>query len=236
MKEQVLWLSLRPINSSARTGEELWGQLVTWCLTRSMFVGGSLEGAAVINPDTPITRPQLRHLKAWLEKRADVHHFELTEKHVSDLFSFAAKGAYIEAVSQAQEFLAERMMRCALSLAFATSPGEWHWKPAMSPDGNTLELRLPRSQLQLDISRLDVLPEPLLHRLASGPVRLQGLESLIPELVELHWHRMEAIGDVPAGEWLAQSRGWSLSLQAISGSALDHREVMLRWMAWVCAS
>ena len=51
----------------------------------------------------------------------------------------------------------------------------------------------------------------------------------------LHWHELESASDLSVGMWLAEYRDWRINLCADPGSDLDHREVMRRWLAWLCA-
>lgn len=234
MTEQILWLRLRPTDQSALVREELWGHLLSWCLARSLFIGGSLEGVAVYAPVVPLTRPQHQQLKVWLQGKKDIQDFQMEVRDAGALHSLVAKAAYVEAVSQAQEFLAERMACCALSLAGATAAPEQRWQSSLSVDARMLELRLPRVQLQLGISRLDRTVAPELERFANRRLRLGDLEGLIPAVIALHWHQLEGVSDLSVGEWVAEHRGWRVNLCAYPGSGLDHREVMLRWMEWVC--
>lgn len=234
MNEQILWLNLRTASQSIVLREELWDDLLTWCLARSLFIGGSLDGAVVYVPGELMSRLLHRQLKAWLEKRADIHDFAMEVMNVSSLHSPMAKAAYIEAVSQAQESLAERMAGCALSLVALITPLDRRWLTSMSAGGTSLELRLPRSQIQMGISRLDRTPSPELDRLANQRLSLVELESLIPVVVALHWYQLEFGGDLSVGEWTAERRDWRINLYADPGSRLDHRDVMLRWMEWVC--
>ena len=235
MTEPILWLSLRPADQSPLSREELWGHLLSWCLARSLFIGGSLEGVVLYAPAAPVTRLQYRQLKAWLQGRKDVLGFEIKLREVSALHGQIAQAAYIEAVSQAQEFLAERMAQCALSLAGVSAPLDQRWSPSLSADGASLTLRLSRAQLQIGISRLDRAPAPELDRLSNRRLRLMDLESLIPTVIALHWRQLEGVSDLSVGEWVAEHHGWRINLCADPGSGLSHREVFLRWMEWICA-
>ncbi|MGH6637343.1 MAG: hypothetical protein ACREBY_01925 [Polaromonas sp.] len=235
MTDHVLWLSLRPADQSAILREELWGQLVTWCHARSLFIGGLLEGVVVYAPVAPITHLQYRQLRAWLQGRAEIYDFQMELKEVSTLHGLGAKAACIEAVSQAQEFLAERMTGCAMSLAGITAALGQRWQASVIAGGTSLELRMPHVQLQLSVSRMDRAPPPEFERFANKRLRLSDIEGLIPALMTLHWHQLEGVSDLSVGEWVAENRGWRINLCADPGSSLDHREVMRRWMEWLCA-
>ncbi|MGH6639669.1 MAG: hypothetical protein ACREBY_13845 [Polaromonas sp.] len=236
MMDDILWLSLRPTDSSAMFREELWGQLVSWCQARSLFIGGSLEGVVVYAPVAPITHLQYRPLRAWLQGRAEIQDFQMEMTEVSALYRLGGQLAGIEAVSQAQEFLAQRMAGCALSLAGMTAPLHQRWQTAAISNGISLNLSMLPAQLQLFIGRRDRAPEPAFERFAGKALRKSDLEGVIPALMVLHWRELESTSDLSVGMWMAEYRDWRINLCADPGSDLDHREVMRRWLAWLCAA
>ena len=235
MIEDILWLRLRPSDPSAILQEQLWDQLVSWCQARQLFVGGGVEGAVVYAPVAPMTQLQYRQLRAWLQGRAEIQDFQTERMEVSTLYRRGGQSAGIEAVSLAQEFLAERMARCALSLAGITAAFHQRWQTAAISNGISLNLSMLQAQLQLFIGRRDRAPEPAFARFAGKALRRSDLEGLIPALMALHWHELESASDLSVGMWLAEYRDWRLNLCADPGSDLDHREVMRRWLAWLCA-
>lgn len=261
MIQNVAWFRLQPLSSRSESGDtqsdsggstkdnlsqieaQLWDPLVKWCEARCLFVGGSLQGAVVYAAIAPLTPQQYRRLRAWLigrlktwlqanEKLGD---FQMEMTEVGSLHLLGVSLAGIEAITQAQERLALHMADCALSLAAMAIPMRQRWRPSLSPQGDSFDLSLARTQLQIFISRQDRGPTAVFERYNGQTLGRDDLEGLIPELLSLHWRALESASDLSVGEWAAEHRDWRLNLCADPGSRLDHREVMRRWLVWLSA-
>ncbi|MEO8388003.1 hypothetical protein [Polaromonas sp.] len=249
MTANVAWFSLhrsdvqrKATDATSQMEYQLWDVLVNWCEARSLFLGGSIDGAVVYAALASLTPQQYRALRAWLmawlnawsKDGQETWDLRMQMTEVSSLPLLGGHLAGIEAVSQAQEFLVQRLAEGALSLAGIAIPLQQRWRSALSPLGDSLELRLARLELLLFISRNDQGPSAVLGRFNGQSLGRGDLEALIPELLSLHWRELKSAGDLSVGEWTAEYRDWRLNLCADPGSRLDHREVMRRWLVWLC--
>ena len=239
MNHDLLKLRVHLKTSDVRAAEALWDDLMRWCDARQLFMGGREDGALIYSPLLPIDARQSQQLQSYLKKHPAIDVFRIETVQLQSLHRLTVKSAAIEAISQAQRFLAERMAECADSLAGVTYSLSNRWSASVGKDEKVLELRNTASQLRITLADVNGISMPVFEPYGGQSFGLQRMEELIPNWLGLGWHQQEDWGDnrgdIKAGKWMAISGDWQVSLSAEPGSSLSHRAVMLRYMQ-VCAS
>ena len=230
MRPTVLTLNIQMKTHDAQVEESLWDSLVLWCDARQLFLGGRPENAVIYAPILPISQTQIRQLSHLLNVSPDVDAHRLEFVDAYSLYHLALKAAAVEAFSQAQQFLAERLANGADALAGLTYTLNNRWSASVTRQGTQLELRNLPSQLRVSVSRFEGIPLPDFERYAGQSFSLQRMEDLIPNWLGLHWSQLEPRSDLQEGEWMATYQNWRVNLYADPSSGLDHREVMLRYL------
>lgn len=232
MHESTSVLTLRTMLGGWSTEAEakFWEELVIWCESQQLFIGGSLEAAVVYALNAGRLRGQLRILRNLLRSRIDGESFSL---ELSDLHWLAAprmRLAAIEAVSSAQQFLFERALDTTQAFAGITISAAVRPHAQVSADGKRLDVTLPRQQLVVSLERLDGQTEPVFDMFRTG-IRAGEFHRLIAETAYLHWKPVEPVGDLWSGDWTAESGPWRIHVHAIPGAiapAPAHSDVMRR--------
>jgi uncharacterized protein YceK len=230
MTSYVLQLNIRMMKHNHEAEALLWDTLVEWCHARQLFIGGLPESAVIYAALLPFTTLQRKQLERLLDQRQDIAAYRLEVAELRALYSLGLKAACMEAISQMQRFLAERMTECADSLAALAHTFGMRWKASVLDGGRCLDLQSIPTQLRISISRVDGTPAHELDRYVGRSIGLGEIEELIPGWLGLRWCELDSIGDLSQGEWVADSRGWRINLCGEPGSGLEHREVMLRYM------
>jgi hypothetical protein len=126
--------------------------------------------------------------------------------------------ACLEAISQAQRHLAERMQECADSLA-AFSSISASTLTAEVLEGKWAQVRCPRRRLVINLSHVDGLLEPRLDRFRGQPIWPRDLADLIPDWPTLTWKRQpREKADLSLDQWAAASGDLRIELAQESGS------------------
>lgn len=222
-------------NADVSATDALWEDLVRWCDGHQLFIGGRADSALIYSPLLPVDAKHSRQLWAFLNRNPHINVFRIEIVQLQSLHRLTVKTAAIEAISQAQRYLAERMAECADSLAGLTYILTNRWSATVTKDGKLLELRNPASQLRLTLSDVNGISMPILEQYGGASFGLQRMEELTPDWLGLGWHQEVDRGAMRAGKWVATTGDWQVSLYAEPGSGLSHRAVMLRYMQ-VCAS
>jgi hypothetical protein len=216
--------------------EQFFDTLVKWCDERQLFIGGSLEVMVIYAPLRPMSPQLRRQLRRLIVGQAGITGCQLTVVCPSSVHSLRVKAACLEALSQAQRDLAERMADCADGLAGLMPPDPRSWKASVGRGGESLALENWPLQIWLSISRLDRAPAPEFNSFAGRTLELSDVGALIPDWLGLHWSRVELDGDLSVGQWVAESNGWRVNVYGRPTQQLTHSEVMLRLMGAVCAA
>lgn len=216
--------------------EQFFDTLVKWCDERQLFIGGSLELMVIYAPLRPMTTRQRRQLRQLIESQVGVTGCQMEVVCPSAVHSLRVKAACLEALSQAQRDLANRMADCADGLAGLMPPDPRSWKASVGRGGESLALENWPLRIWLSISRLDRAPAPEFNSFAGRTLELSDVGALIPDWLGLHWSRVELDGDLSVGQWVAERNGWRVNVYGRPTQQLTHREVMLRLMGAVCAA
>lgn len=235
MSPDLLKLRIHLKTPNVTAAEALWDDLVRWCDARLFFIGGRAESALIYSPLLPMDAKNAKQLQIFLNKNPAIDVFRIEIVQLQSLHRLTVKTAAIEAISQGQRFLAERMAECADSLAGLTYSLNNRWSATVSKDDKLLELRNTASQLRMTLSDVNGISMPVFEQYGGESFGLQRMEELIPDWLGLGWHQLVDRGAMRAGNWVAVSGDWQVSLYAEPGSDLSHRAVMLRYMQ-VCAS
>ena len=234
MSHDLLKLRIHMNTPDGQSAETLWDELVRWCDARQLFIGGRAESALIYSPLMPMDAARSQQLRSFLNLKPEINVFRIEMVELQSLHRLSVKTAAIEAISQAQRFLAERMAECADSLARVTYSLNNHWSATVSKDKKILELRNTASRLRITLSHVNRISMPAFDQYSGESFGLQRLEELIPDWLGLGWHQQVARDAMRAGKWEAVQGDWEVSLYAEPGSELTHRAVMLRYMQ-VCA-
>jgi len=205
--------------------EALWDGLVAWCNARHLFLGGSPDGAVIYSPFEHGLQEQWKALRRMLGQRMELASLAPSMVSVGELPSPRLRRACLEAVSQAQRHLAERMQECTDSLAGLSSSAGMRLAVAIT-EGKSLEIRSRYSHLIITVSRLDGKREPAFERFESERLRPANLTDLIVDWATLPWKRQPSASHPSSAEWVAASGDLRISLSAEPGSTLDHLQLM----------
>lgn len=234
MNPQVLVLRICLADASRETEAALFDALVAWGDAQTLFIGGSHASLVVYTALLPMTTQQRKSLKDLLDSRQEVRSFRMEVTEASGLLGAGERTACMEAISQAVQFLAERVNGCSDSLTALALTNIRRWSCRLKKDGKWLELKSPAIQLKLAISRLGGDPDQAVEALAGCSVAFWELRSLVPDWTSLQWERVVWGGDGPQSQWSAKAEGRQISLAELPGSRLTHQEVMRRLMACIC--
>jgi hypothetical protein len=235
MNQNLIKLRINLNTPDVSTSESLWDALVQWCDQRQLFIGGRTESALIYSPLMVIDAQQAQQLHSFLKPHTAINVYRIELVELQSLHRLTVKTAAIEAISQAQRYLAERMAECADSLAGLTYSLNNRWSATVSKNVKALELRNSASQLRIALSHVNRINMPVFDPYAGHSIGLHRIEELIPDWLGLGWHQQVDSGAMRAGKWEAVEGDWRVSLYAEPGSDLSHRAVMLRYMQ-VCAS
>lgn len=216
--------------------EQFFDTLMKWCDERLLFMGGSLEVMVIYAPLRPMTTRQRRQLRQRIESQVGVTGCQMEVVDPLSIHSFRVKAACLEALSQAQRYLADRMADCADALAGLDPSASRSWSASVDRHGASLALENWSLQIWLSISRPDRAPVPEFNSFARKTIELRDVEAFIPDWLGLHWSRVEIDRDLSVGQWVAETHGWRVNVYGRPTAQLTHREVMLRWMGAVCAA
>ena len=164
MSPDLLKLRIHLKTPNVNSAEGLWDDLVSWCDARQLFIGGKAESALIYSPLLPMDAKQAQQLQIFLNKNPaiDVYRIEIVE--LQSLHRLTVKNAAIEAISQAQRFLAERMAECVDSLAGLTYSLNNRWSATVTKDDKLRELRNAASQLRVTLSDVNGISMPVFEQ------------------------------------------------------------------------
>lgn len=219
--------------------------LAAWCDGEQLFVGGSLASGVVYAPLKPISSEQQQGLRQLILWQPGITGCQMELRPLSSLHSTSEKVACLEAFSQAQRYLAEKLAEGADALASLAPASPRSWRASVIHGGGMLLLEHSQLQVSLMLVRLDAdhdshLDKPINEFAAFNKktLALSDIGAFIPDWLDLHWSRVpqKAGAQQSVGQWQAQGHGFQLWMMATSGAQLTHREVMLRWMSAVGAT
>ena len=219
--------------------DEVFDLLAAWCDEEQLFIGGSLANAVVYAPLKPISPRQMKQLRQLILSQPGIAGCQMKLRLLSYLQSSPEKAACLEAFSQAQRFLAEKLAECADALASLAPPGPRNWRASIAQAGAMLILHHVPLQISLSLIRLDSgqreEPNPEFAKFDKKIVTLTDLQALVPDWLELQWSKVEQHpgAKLSTGRWQAQGHGWQIWLSGTPVAQLTHREVMLRWIGAV---
>jgi hypothetical protein len=119
--------------------ESLWDELVQRSDQRQLFIGGRTESALIYSPLLLADAKLTQQLHSFLKLNADIHVFRIELVELQSLHRLTVKTAAIEAISQAQRYLADRMALSrpqALHCRTATKTHKAKWSNLKSATGN----------------------------------------------------------------------------------------------------
>lgn len=237
-------LDLRPTQGSEKPltdqqKDEVFDTVAAWCDEEQLFIGGSLVNAVVYAPLKSISPRQMKQLRQLILSQPSVAGCQMKLRLLSYLQSSPEKAACLEAFSQAQRYLAEKLAESADALARLVPAGPTIWRASVIQSGAMLLLQHVPLQISLALIRLDADqsegPRPELAKFNKKIVALSDLQSMILDWLDLHWTKIpqHPEADMSIGRWQAQSQGWQIWVTGAPVAQLTHREVMLRWMGAV---
>jgi hypothetical protein len=216
--------------------EEFFDDLVKWCGERQLFIGGSLETMVIYAPLQPMTSQQQTQLRKRIGTQPGITSWKMEVVWLSSPTALRLKAACMEAFSQAQRYLADRMGESADALAELDPSFNRSWKATLGDAGASLELECWPREIRLSISRVDHTPAPEFSNFVGKTLELQDVEIFIGDWLELHWRQVVHDGDLSVGQWVAECQGWRIHVYGKPTAQLTHRQVMLRLMGAVCAA
>ncbi len=181
----------------------------------------------------------MKQLRELILSQPSVTGCQMKLKLLSYLQSSPEKAACLEAFSQAQRYLAEKLADTADVLARLVPAGPTSWRASVTQAGAMLLLLHVPLQISIALIRLDADPReepvPEFEKFDKKIVALSDLQSFIPDWLDLHWSKIpqHPEADLSIGRWQAQSQGWQVWVTGAPVAQLTHREVMLRWMGAV---
>ena len=224
-----------------RQKDEVFDTVGAWCDEEQLFIGGSLSNAVVYAPLKSISPRQMKQLRQLILSQPGITGCQMKLKLLSYLQSSPEKAACLEAFSQTQRHLAEKLAECADALASLAPAGPRSWRASVTQAGAMFLLQHVPLQISLALVRLDdgqrEEPNPEFVKFDKKIVALSDLQSFIPDWLDLHWRKVpqHPEADLSIGRWQAQSHGWQIWVSGKPVAQLTHREVMLRWMGAVGA-
>ncbi len=222
--------------------DEAFDTVAAWCDEEQLFIGGSLTNAVVYGPLKPISPRQMKQLRQLILSQLGIAGCQMKLRLLSYLQSSPEKAACLEAFSQAQRFLAEKLAECADALASLAPPAPRNWRASVARAGAMLILHHVPLQISLSLIRLNSdrheKTNPEFAKFDKKIVALTDLKALIPDWLDLHWSKVPQHPEskLSIGRWQAQSHGWQIWVSGVPAAQLTHREVMLRWMGAVGVS
>lgn len=93
--------------------EALWDRLNQWCYVRLWFLGGTFDECVIMGALGPISGTQRSAFARFAQSLPKVMTVEFVDRAPTPADSIAYARACIEASSQAQRFLAEKMIECS---------------------------------------------------------------------------------------------------------------------------
>lgn len=216
--------------------DDVFDTVAAWCDEEHVFVGGSVANAVVYTPLKPISALQMNQLHQLILSQPGVAGCQMELRLLSYLQSSSEKAACLEAFSQAQRSLAEKLAECADALASLAPAGPRNWRASVIHSGAMLLLQHVPLQISLALIRPDddqrEQPNPEFAQFNRKVVALSDLQSFIPDWLELHWSKVpqHPEANLSVGRWQAQSHGLQIWVTGAPVAQLSHREVMLRWM------
>lgn len=87
----------------------IFDTVAAWCDEEQLFIGGSLANAMVYAPLKPISPRQMKQLRQLILSQPGVADCQMKLRLLSYLQSSPEKAAGLEAFSQAQRYLAEKL-------------------------------------------------------------------------------------------------------------------------------
>lgn len=216
--------------------DDVFDTVAAWCDEEQLFIGGSLANAVVYTPLKPISPRQMKQLRQLILSQPGVAGCQMELRLLSYLQSSPEKAACLEAFSQAQRYLAEKLAECADALASLAPAGPRNWRTSVIHSGAMLLLQHVPLQISLALIRLNSdereEPDPAFAKFDKKIVTLSDLQTFIPDWLDLHWSKVPQHLDanLSIGRWQAQSHGWQIWVTGTPVAKLNHREVMLRWI------
>ena len=129
--------------------DEVFDTVAAWCDEEQLFIGGSLVNAVVYAPLKPISSRQMKHLRKLILSQPGVAGCQMELRLLSYLQSSPEKAACLEAFSQAQRYLAEKLAECADALASLAPAGPRNWRASVIHSGAMLLLQHVPVQISL---------------------------------------------------------------------------------------
>ena len=222
--------------STSQEQDGVFDTLVTWCDAQQLFIGGSLSNAVVYAPFKPLSTQKRHRLRQLILAQPGISGCKMQLRMLSSLHSLTERAACLEAFSQAQRFLAERMVDCADALAALVPIGPKSWRASVRHDGAMLVLQHWQLQIWVAISRHEVplgsQPVPEFAAFDKRTIDLNDIHMFVPDWLDLHWTKVEPYlgADLSEGRWEAHHHRWQIWVTGNPSAQLTHREVMLRWM------
>ncbi len=232
-------------NTSALIAEEqgeVMDALAAWCDAEQLFMGGSVINAVVYSPLKPISPRQIQRLRRLILSQPGVTGCQMQLLLLFYLQSAPEKAACLEAFSQAQRYLAEKLAEGADALALLMPAGPRCWAASVTEGGAMLVLEHMRLQISLSIAALGTPDDEKrvaeFARFNKQIISLSDIQESIPDWLDMHWTKVpeHPEADLSVGRWQAESRGWRFWITGNPSAQLTHREVMLRWVGAVGVS
>ena len=174
--------------------DDVFDAVATWCDEEQLFIGGSLANAVVYTPLKPISPQQIKKLRQLILCQPGVAGCQMELRLLSYLQSSPEKAACLEAFSQAQRHLAEKLAECADALASLAPAGPRSWRASVTQAGAMFLLQHVPLQISIALVRLDddqrEEPVPEFEKFDKKTVALSDLQSLIPDWLDLHWTKV----------------------------------------------
>ena len=232
-------LDLEPTNDPEKLltdqqKDEVFDAVAAWCDEEQLFIGGSLANAVVYTPLKPISPRQMKQLRQLILSQPGVAGCQMELRLLSYLQASPEKAACLEAFSQAQRYLAEKLAECADALASLAPSGPRNWRASVIHSGAMLLLHHVPLQISLTLIRLDAdqreEPHPAFAKFVKKIVALSDLQTFIPDWLNLHWRKVSQHleAKLSIGRCQGQNYGWQIWVMGTSVAQLTRREVMLR--------
>lgn len=166
--------------------EQAFDNIVEWCASKQLFMGGNVLNAVVYSPFGPIVDSDRLQLRGLLTSIPGVSECSMRLCWISVLHSAAGKAACLEAISEAQSYLAGKMASCAEALTGLYQTDLLNWHAWVDPDGTELILAHRPLEIGLTIGRIDGQPVPEFARFAGRTIALTNAQVFIADWLGLH--------------------------------------------------
>lgn len=212
--------------------EVAFDNIVAWCASKQLFMGGNALNAVVYSPFGPIDEPHRLQLRGLLTSMPGISACHMRVCWMSALHATVDKATCLEAIGEAQSYLAGKTASCTEALRALYKPERQNWHAWVDPTGAELILAHRPLEISLTLRRLDGQPVPKFARFAGTTVGLTDIEILITDWLRVHWKQIpqHPSADLSTGRWEAQTDGWRVWITGNPSAQLSHRDVMLRWM------